>query len=227
MDTNGHEFLQVEMRLPKMKILCAILCLVLGHVACGLAESLPVREGDIIFQSTPSRQTRALEFATGSVYTHVGLIMKESGRWVVYEAIQPVVLTPLENWIQRGTHHHYVLKRWKNAEARLDAKALTSLRAALRPMVGRDYDGQFLWDDAKIYCSELVWKAYHRALGVELMPLEKYRQFDLSHPEVKKLLAERFQGPVPLDEPVIPPSSLFLSPLLVEVSRGGKELSKP
>lgn len=206
---------------------CILIWLVAFHVARGSTESIPVREGDVIFQSTPSRQTRALELATGSVYTHVGLVMKEGGRWVVYEAIQPVVMTPLERWIQRGTNGHYVLKRWKDAETQIDMNAISKLREALRPMVGRDYDGQFLWDDTKIYCSELVWKAYQRALGVELVPLGKYRDFDLSHPEVKKLLAERFHGPVPLDESVMPPSSLFSSPLLVEVSRGGTELAKP
>lgn len=52
-------------------------------MGCGPMEAvrLPeVREGDVIFQSTPSRQTRALEVATGSVYTHVGLVLREGGQ---------------------------------------------------------------------------------------------------------------------------------------------------
>ena len=33
---------------------------------------------------------------------------------------------------------------------------------------GKPYDQYFGWSDEKIYCSELVWKMYKSALGMEL-----------------------------------------------------------
>jgi len=201
----------------------SFLILYLALVSCGSCALPPVQEGDVIFQSTPSRQTRALEIATGSAYTHVGLILRERNDWVVYEAIHPVVMTLLAQWIQRGTGGHYVVKRWTQA-AQLTTESLSKLRTSVQSMLGKNYDARFLWNDDEIYCSELVWKSYHHALGVELAALVRYRDFDLSHPEVRKLLEERFRGPVPLEGPVIPPSALFHSPKLVEIARGGKEL---
>ena len=63
--------------------------------------------------------------------------------------------------------------------------------------VGRDGDNDN---------SELVWKIYDRALGVQLGALQKLREFDLNHPAVRSKLAERYGKSVPLDEPVISPA---------------------
>jgi len=198
-----------------------LILFVLGYCGCIRAEQLLVREGDIIFQSMPSRQSRALELATGSVYTHVGLVMKEDEGWVVYEAVQPVKITPLSKWISRGTKKHFVLKRLKESELKLNSDVLGRMRLLLGKYLGKNYDGRFLWSDDEIYCSELVWKVYRSGVGIELAAMKKYRDFDLSSQEARTLLAERFSGSVPLDEPVMPPSVLFDSPLLIEVTRGG------
>jgi hypothetical protein len=132
------------------------------------------------------------------------------------------VVTPLESWIRRGKNQHVVIKRWDQGAAALDAASVAKLRRVVQSWLGRRYDARFLWSDEEIYCSELVWKSYQRALDVELVPLGKYRDFNLDHPAVRKLLQERFAGAVPLDEPVVPPSALFASPKLVEVARGGR-----
>ena len=40
---------------------------------------------------------------------------------------------------------------------------------------GRPYDLTFEWSDERIYCSELVWKIYERALGIEIGPPQRSR----------------------------------------------------
>ena len=55
-----------------------------------------LKVGDIIFQSSNSGQSRAIQLATHSKYSHVGLIFNENDQWMVYEAVQPVCVTPLE-----------------------------------------------------------------------------------------------------------------------------------
>jgi hypothetical protein len=41
----------------------------------------------------------------------MGIIYKQAGKYFVFEAIQPVKLTPLNDWIKRGKDGHYVVKR--------------------------------------------------------------------------------------------------------------------
>ena len=59
--------------------------------------------------------------------------------------------------------------------------------------------------DERIYCSELVWNIFDRALGISVGKLESLGDFDLSSPAVKEKVKERWGESVPLDEDVIPP----------------------
>lgn len=190
---------------------------VLGGVAfttsASAAPDIP-RDGDIVFQQSLSRQGKALELATESRYTHVGVVFVERGVPYVYEASRPVGKITLKRWIDKGKGDHYVRKRLKKASD-LDFK---KLRAEVGKFLGRRYDMAFNWSDKKIYCSELVWKAYHRAFNIEVGALKKIRDFNLKHPVVKKDLKRRYKGKVPLDMSVIAPSDMFDSDLLVTVA---------
>jgi len=94
---------------------------------------------------------------------------------------------------------------------------VSKLRSSAEKYANKPYDLYFEWSDARIYCSELVWKAYHDALDVELGTRQKLREFDLSDPAVKSKMRERYGTRVPLDEPVISPGAQFASPLLETV----------
>ena len=82
---------------------------------------------------------------------------------------------------------------------------------------GKPYDLYFEWNDKRIYCSELVWKIYKNAIGIEIGKLELLKDFDLSSPEVKKKLKERYGENIPENETVISPVSMFNSELLITV----------
>ena len=65
-------------------------------VAKGSANGIPeVKDGDIIFQSSKSQQSKAVELATNSVFSHCGIIFIENGVPYVYEAVQSVGKRPL------------------------------------------------------------------------------------------------------------------------------------
>ncbi|MBX2983329.1 MAG: YiiX family permuted papain-like enzyme [Flavobacteriales bacterium] len=179
-----------------------------------------LRNGDLIFQSSLSGQSKAIQLATRSKYSHCGLVFQaDSGRreWYVLEAVQPVKWTSLADWIARGEDGHYVVKR-PETEPPLDDQTLAEVRLAGEQFVGKDYDLYFDWSDERIYCSELIWKAYHQATGLELGKLQELREFDLSEPAVAEKLKERYGKKIPLDEVVISPASIFESPLLVTVA---------
>lgn len=179
-----------------------------------LAEENKLKDGDIIFQVSLSSQSQAIQYATKSKYSHCGIIYKYADKYYVYEAIQPVKSTPLDKWILRGENSHFVIKRLKNANKLLTASNLSKMKKEGEKFRGKNYDLTFEWSDDKMYCSELIWKIYKRAIGIELGKLEKLGDFNLSNHIVKKKLKERYGEKIPLEEIVISPAAIFDSELL-------------
>ena len=70
-----------------------------------------VRDGDIIFHTSRSAQSAAIQRATHSPYSHVGIILYRDDKPFVFEAIATVRYTPLADWIARGDGGRYVVKR--------------------------------------------------------------------------------------------------------------------
>jgi uncharacterized protein YycO len=183
--------------------------------AVGQAAEI-LRDGDIVFHTSRSAQSLAVQRATRSPFSHMGLVFHRHGKPFVLEAIATVRYTPLEHWIARGDDGKYVVRRLK---AGLTAEHASNLRLAAEKYRGRPYDPYFEWSDARIYCSELVWKAYRNALGIEIGARQKLREFDVGDALVKAKMRERYGGRVPLDETVISPAAMFGSALLVTVDR--------
>ncbi|MBK6619906.1 MAG: YiiX family permuted papain-like enzyme [Saprospirales bacterium] len=184
------------------------------------AISDQLQNGDLIFQTSLSDQSKAIQLATRSKYSHMGIVYKEGSEYFVYEAVQPVKLTPLDEWIKRGEKGHYVVKRLKNAEKVLTPEVLEAMRISGEKFLQKDYDIYFEWSDEKLYCSELVWKIYKQATGIEIGPLQQLREFDLTNEMVKQKMKERYGDQIPLDELVISPGAMFESEELVEVRIG-------
>jgi len=135
----------------------------------------------------------------------------------VLEASATVRYTPLDAWIARGKGGHYVVKRLRDNSA-LNSDGIFKLRATAEQFLGRPYDLTFEWSDDRMYCSELVWKAYDRALHTDIGELQHLRDFNLDDPVVKAKMRQRYGDHVPVEESVISPSAMFRSPLLKTVA---------
>jgi hypothetical protein len=193
----------------------SLLLLGCALLATSARAATDLRDGDIIFHTSRSAQSAAIQRATHSPYSHVGVVLYREGKPYVFEAIATVRFTPLSDWTARGEGGRFVVKRLVHA---LTPEQVAKLQVAARQFEGKPYDLYFEWSDERIYCSELVWKMYERALGIRLGPLQKLREFDLSDPLVRAKMRERYGSQVPLDEPVISPGAQFDSPLLTPVS---------
>jgi hypothetical protein len=176
-----------------------------------------LKDGDIIFQTSESRQCEAVRIATNSKFSHCGIIYEIKGEKYVYEAVQPVKITPLKEWISHGKDSKYLVKRLKNDTAFLTPTVLEKMKTYGSQFKNKDYDLYFEWSDEKIYCSELVWKIYKNGAGIELCKLESLKNFKLDNPKVKEILRERYGNTIPLEEKVVAPSQLVDSPLLETV----------
>jgi uncharacterized protein YycO len=187
--------------------------------SCGMSSSEQLQDGDIIFQTSQSSQSAAIQVATHSTYSHIGILFFKEGMPYVFEAARTVRFTPLKQWIDRGVGKHYVIKRLRNADTVLTDEAIEKLKSAAAKLRGKPYDLTFEWSDDRIYCSELVWKIYDRGIGIKIGQTKKLRDFDLSNDIVKNKMKERFGDQIPLDEMVISPGDMFSSKLLETVSK--------
>jgi hypothetical protein len=196
------------------KVILFFSLLVLAAFWCGDTLAGQVRDGDIIFHTSLSPQSMAIQKATHSKYSHMGIIFFRDGNPYVYEAIKIVQYTPLKEWVARGEGGRYVAKRLVEADRILTPQAVARLRPIATGFKGKLYDFIFEWSDDRMYCSELVWKIYDRGLGIQLGRLQKLRDFDLSDPVVKSKMKERYGNHVPMKETVISPGEMFSSEAL-------------
>jgi uncharacterized protein YycO len=197
------------MRNARNILIIALFALLPAWHAYGEPLDSVVKDGDIIFHTSRSSQSSAIQRATGSRYGHMGIIFIRKGIPVVYEAVQTVRYTPLRRWTARGDGGHFVVKRLRDADRILTAGAIKKLMSVAATFEGKPYDLTFEWSDERIYCSELVWKIYERALGVKIGALQQLRDFNLDDPTVRRKMKERYGNAIPMNETVIAPSVMF------------------
>lgn len=182
--------------------------------SCKSQDTSKYQNGDIIFQVSQSSQCKAVQLATHSKYSHCGMLYLKDDKWFVAEAVEPVKLTPLNEFISHGKDGHFVVKRVKSISKEQWTAKGSIVKDYVSANLGKHYDLYFNWDDSKIYCSELVWKAYKKAFDIEIGKLQTMKDFDLTHPAVKSKLKERYGNNIPLNEQVISPAQIFDSNLL-------------
>lgn len=147
-----------------------------------------LRDGDLIFQESQSRQSAAILAATGSRFTHMGIARLRRGDVYVVEAAATVRETPLRRWIERGKGGRYAVYRVRNLSA---DQAAAMLHAAER-YYGRPYDILFRPDDDAIYCSELPRLAF-ASVGIELGREQRLGDLHIDDKVVAQPLAERWR----------------------------------
>lgn len=174
------------------------------------------KDGDIIFQSSLSQQSKAVEEATNSPFSHCGIIFYENGEPFVYEAVQPVGKRKLNDWIESGVSQKYVVMRLMDSSS-LTRDNLNKMKLFAKKQFGRNYDIYFSWSDKEWYCSELVWKIYHSVISIELAKPKALREFNIDSPIVRKTMVKRYGNDIPYDEKMISPGQIYESKLLYQV----------
>jgi len=186
-------------------------------VSKAIANGIPtVEDGDIIFQSSKSQQSKAVELATNSVFSHCGIIFIENGVPYVYEAVQPVGKRPLIDWIKSGVGEKYKIRRLIDRGI-LMSKSCESMRDYAQKQFGKNYDSYFSWTDKEMYCSEYVWKIYHEIAKITLVKPKELREFNIDAPLIRKTMFERYGNDIPYNELMVSPGQLYDSDLLMDV----------
>lgn len=150
-----------------------------------------LQTGDLVFQTSKSRQAHAIMAATGSPYSHVGIVeVDKNGNKKVIEAIGQGVVdnTPINAWIQRGVGARYAAYRVNN----LSESQKKAIVTAAKSYVGRKYDIYFTSHNKDIYCSELVDFAFRSTKKIGTY--QKLKELQIDHKVVRNLIEQRWQG---------------------------------
>ena len=162
------------------------------------------QEGDVIFQSLPHGPiVWAIEGVTRSPYSHCGIVAKRDGQWIVYEAYRGVSATPLKTFLFRGRSGGFAVYRLRNDHRHCIPQTL----ACCETYLGRPYDIRYQLDDEKIYCSELIYKAYRDATNGERLG-NLVRFGDMNWQPYEILIKQVEGGEVPVNREMITPVEL-------------------
>ncbi|MDR0534703.1 MAG: hypothetical protein LBH01_12200 [Verrucomicrobiales bacterium] len=179
------------------------------HASYALADK---QEGDILFQTLPHGQLAdEIGNITQSEWTHCGILVRENDQWQVAEAIGDVHYTPLHLWIGRGRSIKVAALRVPN----LNEEQRGKITAEIKKFLNKPYDYHYAPDDTEIYCSELVYKVYNHALGIQLGQWQKLG--DLNWKPSESFIRGMENGQLPLDREMITPVSVFKSDKLKRV----------
>ena len=140
-------------------------------------STLPVQDGDLIFRRGRSLTSQAVLLADQeSHFSHVGIVVKANTQQaMVVHAVPPtdkesggVKADSIEDFLsERNAASWRVFRLTKN-----DGHQLSSAAAKYAIDAGKkkiDFDSAFdLIDDSKLYCTELVWRAY-MAAGLDIV----------------------------------------------------------
>lgn len=174
------------------------------------------KTGDILFQPLfRERFVRVVEGATGSIYSHCGVVTKHNDKWVVIAAWGSVKYKSLYKWISQGRFGKFAVYRLRSQYHDDIPRFIVELEKYL----GLPYDYRLKMDDKALYCSELIYKAFKNAYGEELGSL--VRLGDLNYKPYIDFIRQMEAGNLPLERLMIPPKQLSEAPQLVKVSGFG------
>ena len=176
-----------------------------------ISKAFAYKTGDIIFIKSQTSQSQALRDATGSEWTHVGIIVGDK----VAEETSGLKMTPIKSFIARSKGKSYKIFRHWMYKPEMDQKLKSLLSKYNKP-----YDIYFEWSDDRQYCSEFVYKIYVELIGRGVGHLQTFREMNLNSLAVKALIKKRYQDTgreLNLDEPIITPISQMLDDNLLEL----------
>jgi hypothetical protein len=202
---------------PSAVLGCALLLPMAAGCEAASEPKYEPRVGDLVFQSSPRGPlVDAIEGATDSPYSHVGMVVERNNQWFVLEAGGGGVgITPLDTFILRGRGGKFSIFRFQDKYA----GQIPQIVAEAERFRGKPYDIRYEFDDAKIYCSELIFKGFKAATGEELGRIRKLG--DLNWQPYEAVIRQIESGGLPLERPMITPRDLSEAEQLTLVMKHG------
>lgn len=174
-----------------LSMLCIAICTWLFLTFPSAEKLPPLKNGDLVFQTVDTSQTLAILLASGTLYSHVGIIkIAADGEVRVVEAADHVREVGLNEWISQGILHRIAVRRLPD----LDEKKAELIVKNAGTYYGRPYDFHFTLDKDKIYCSELVYHAFNEVLADKIGKVEHIKDLFVDNPLARTLIEKRWNS---------------------------------
>lgn len=197
-------------------LICVLSAVLLSITTAGAQENIQLKTGDLIFQNLDCGPLcDAINAVTqgyqGNKFSHMGMVMLRNDSVLIIEASgKNVHLTPLKEFLSKSTHPHYV-GRLKPAYQKVIPTAI----AFSMQQMGVLYDDQYLYNNGKYYCSELIYDAFKAANKnkpfFQLFPMTYKEPGSGAFFPVWKVYFEHLSMAVPEGKPGCNPGGISLS----------------
>ena len=177
----------------RLIIITLLLIFSIPSFAGGTSLDFP-KEGDIVFIWSKSRQSPFISYATGSLYTHCGVVVENNNELYVLEASNQLKLTPYKQFLENARLNYYERIRIIDNDIKIDYEKY----------LNKKYDLQFDFNNDKIYCSELVYLIYKDQFNIELCEPKQIKEYNIFG--LGSLLKKRNMS---LDSYVVAPSDII------------------
>lgn len=169
-----------------MKTITFTLIALFSALVCGCSErktftvseetKVQFRDGDLLFRCGSGMESKAVTSASGAVYSHVGILLFDSvkGEWMVVHAVpgespkgEPDKLK-VESLAEFFDASRAECGAWARVECDDETARSASRYAKMKADEGIEFDDDYqLADSTRLYCTELVWRAYLQ-VGVDV-----------------------------------------------------------
>lgn len=172
-----------------------------------LPEEWALQSGDLVFRKGGSLISHTVTFAdTGSVYSHVGMVLWTADGWKVLHAVpnerankqekDSVKLEDIGVFFRSDRASHGAVYRLEPPPSSDDSLKLLQKGLEIyqrHPLFDGDFNDL---DSNAFYCTELVWFIYRKELGIDLSQGRRHKKAlfppmifcsdILTHPELKE-----------------------------------------
>ena len=153
----------MKLKLPNLLFLAIILSI----ASCSTAKHQEVlQEGDLLFQDLNcGALCDAIETVTtgvdGKSFSHCAIVVKQNDTLKVVEAIGGnVQINSLHNFFKRSGDTAQIKNITIARTKQMDKANLVTAASFAMQQVGQPYDDEFIMNNNKWYCSELVYEAF-------------------------------------------------------------------
>jgi len=150
-------------------LIIIVAALVFVYVVNNDKQNYQVQKGDFLFQDLDCGPTcDAIEAVTWGIdsvkFSHIGFVVDNNGELKVLEAISKgVVLTPLSDFLSRSADNNGKPKVWVGRVKKEYDTIVKKALSGYRKYLGYNYDDEFIYNNGKYYCSELIYDIFKEA----------------------------------------------------------------
>mgnify|MGYP006198962335 FL=1 len=184
---------------------------------CSCADEFLLQEGDLLFQDLDSSPLcEAIESVTpgymGANLSHVGILVLINDTLKVLEATPPAIkLTDINSFLNSSLDNEGNPKVIVGRLKEIHQKSIEKAKKFLIGKLDFKYDEEFLLNNEKYYCSELIYEAFKKDSIFKLYPMKFYNDENNQILKIWKEYYTKINMKIPHNEPGINPGIMSLS----------------